>query len=145
MIIEARLPEHERLRLLAIMGVDVYALRGTPLARTDAQADETAAHPVPAPGPRPSPPTARVRISGVGKGEHPVLLAAVMRSARLRNEDRTTVNATGDALPAWHFGDAGSDGAAPHALVLPALAAMRDSVPARREAWSRLRAWLRRG
>lgn len=135
--------QSERLRMLGIMGVDVYVPRTAPIARA-----VRAAPAVPAVQPQVSSATsharARVLIRGVGADEASPLLAAVLRGARLRRQDWAMTGEAVCARPVLQFGDfVGKNDAVP-AIVLPGLAELRDSVSARRNSWTLLRAWLRR-
>lgn len=136
-MLHAALPESERLRLLAIMGVDVYVPRDAPLARAPAVAAGRA------PASLASPRAARVLVRGDGADARPPLLAAVLRGARLRGEDWTLSNSSADELAEWRFGYVDAP-AAPAALALPSLAELRGSLAARRDAWRLIRTWLRR-
>jgi len=121
--------EYERLRLLAIMGVDVYVPRDTTSTH-----EERA--PVTSVG-------ARLIVGGVRRDEHPQFLASVLRAARLRSGD-WTFDASGYArLPEWRFGARAPGESAGPAMTFPHLAELRDSVVARRNTWHQLRAWLR--
>ncbi len=134
---QAALPESERLRLLGIMGVDVYVPRIAPLAR----ATEVASAPAQVPA---TSLAARVLVRGVGADARPRLLAAVLRGARLQSQDWSLAPGSGGALPEWRFGQVEGAGVTPPALALPSLAELRESVSARRDAWRLLRSWLRR-
>jgi len=149
----AALEPSERLRVLALLGVDVYVPRPTPLARPrvardgDRERRDPAALPLPhAPPPRASiarPP--RVRVSCANAEQHARLLTAVMRGARIRPEEWTLDDEPRRAtLPLWRFGAAGTSGEAAPTVTLPDLARLRDSVVERRAAWLALRSWLRR-
>lgn len=137
----SRLPDSERLRLLGIMGVDVYVPRAAPLARpleqgkirsqdsaTDSTPHRTAAN-------------ARLRVSGDDVGKHPILLAAVMRSARVFPQEWSISSRASEVLPEWHFGEWAE--AFQPALTLPNLADLRESIAVRRATWHVLRSWLR--
>lgn len=134
---QARPAASERLRLLAIMGVDVYVPRDSPLANA---ADVSPVSQLPSEAPSMS--AARVRISCVGADSRLPLLAAVLRGVRLQREDWTLAGELAGALPEWRFGES-AVGAPPPAVSLPSLAALRDSVSVRRDTWHLLRAWLR--
>ncbi len=143
--IQAPLAESERLRLLAIMGVDVYVPRDVPLARV-AHSVVSPLRPAQSAGEGRSqakPGTPRVLVGGVRRDEYPQLLAAVLRAARLRSGDWTFAVGAAGRLPEWRFGVAVVGDAIEPAMTFPRLAELRESVPARRGTWHQLRAWLR--
>lgn len=143
MNMQARLPDTERLRLLGIMGVDVYVPRLAPLARAVA-ASPTHVSVQPPGTSTPLQVAAQVQVRGADAEEYLPLLAAILRSARLRRADWVLAGGSSGALPEWRFGDAAQGGPTPPALALPSLAELRASVSARRHTWQLLRTWVRR-
>jgi len=131
----SQMQESERLRLLGIMGVDVYE----PRVRN--------ANPAIARGPR-----VCINVSAVESGEHARLLSAVMRASGIGPHEWTQDPATSPDAPTWRFGTTAEDHAGTgalrdlvdFALTLPSLADLRGSVAQRRLAWQSLRGWLRR-
>lgn len=141
----ASMDEYERLRLLAIMGVDVYVPRDTPLARVS-QPGATQARDTPSPSENQAlatPVGARLIIGGIRRDEHPRFLASVLRAARLRSGDWTFDASASPRLPEWRFGSSAAGEETLPAMTFPDLAELRDSVVARRCTWHQLRAWLR--
>lgn len=161
-----RLSEPERLRLLGLMGVDVYVPRprGVPVRMsTDSQAVSVAnaAQPnkvhraapsagVPmrevaaARGPARVARTPRIRVRCPDAARAPRLLQSVLRAAGIgEGEWVMEGNSEVGELPLWSFGGVSAALDSTPVLRLPALADLQHSASERRRAWPTLRACRR--
>ncbi len=161
-----QLPESERLRLLGLMGVDVYVPRerGVPITMamgshssdntsTTASAGRRIA-PFAGDSPRQDPgqggasrpprtPCIRVRCPDAARA--PRLLQSVLRAAGI-DEGQWVMEGNSEVgeLPLWSFGGVSAALDSQPVLRLPALADLQHSAAERRRAWPTLRACRQR-